>query len=214
MSAARTSIQALLTRYANERLLYRLATSSHGSRFVLKGAALFSLWTGAPHRATRDIDLLGFGDPSVENLRSVFADILALEVEEDGVRFDGDSLDVGPIREDQEYGGVRLFACPSVTMASTFAFEGELLVRAIAATFARRGTPLPSGLPVALTPEFTDDLTKNTQWGAFLRKSGAASPGDLREVAAAIARFVVEPLAAAAAAAEFPKSWAPGGPWT
>lgn len=31
-----------LLRYANERLLYRLASSSHGLRFVLKGAALFT----------------------------------------------------------------------------------------------------------------------------------------------------------------------------
>jgi hypothetical protein len=31
---------------------------------LLNGAALFTLWTGKPHRATRDLDLLGFGDPS------------------------------------------------------------------------------------------------------------------------------------------------------
>jgi hypothetical protein len=40
--------QLLLLRYANERLLYRLAVSPHASRFVLKGAALFTLWTGSP----------------------------------------------------------------------------------------------------------------------------------------------------------------------
>ena len=38
--------QLVLTRYVNERLLYRLAASPHGSRFVLKGAALFTVWTG------------------------------------------------------------------------------------------------------------------------------------------------------------------------
>ena len=53
--------QLMLTRYANERLLFRLATSSHAEQFVLKGASLFTLWTGSPHRATRDLDLLGFG---------------------------------------------------------------------------------------------------------------------------------------------------------
>ena len=42
--------------------LYRLAKSPHGARFVLKGATLFTVWTGQPHRATRDVDLLGFGD--------------------------------------------------------------------------------------------------------------------------------------------------------
>jgi predicted nucleotidyltransferase component of viral defense system len=99
--------QLLLTRYANERLLYRLGKSHHGSRFVLKGAALFTLWTGKPHRATRDVDLLGFGDPSVPHVRSVLTEVLSLDVGDDGVAFDVGSLEVGPIREEQEYGGVR-----------------------------------------------------------------------------------------------------------
>ena len=47
--------QLVLTRYANERLLFRLGSSRHAPRFVLKGAALFTLWTGRPHRATRDL---------------------------------------------------------------------------------------------------------------------------------------------------------------
>lgn len=38
--------QLLLTRYMNERLLYRLAQSPHAQRFLLKGAMLFALWTG------------------------------------------------------------------------------------------------------------------------------------------------------------------------
>lgn len=77
--------QLLLLRYANERLLYRLAVSPYASRFVLKGAALFTLWTGAPHRATRDIDLLGSGDPSEAHLRKVMLDVIAQAVEDDGV---------------------------------------------------------------------------------------------------------------------------------
>ncbi len=56
--------QLVLTRYVNERLLYRLAASPHGSRFVLKGAALFTVWTGEAHRATRDVDLLGLVIPA------------------------------------------------------------------------------------------------------------------------------------------------------
>jgi hypothetical protein len=109
--------QLLLTRYANERLLYRLASSEHGSHFVLKGAALFTLWTGAPHRATRHVDLLGFGDPSEDQIRSVFADVLAVEVDNDGVRFDASTLAVGPIREEQEYGGVRVLLAGQVSGA-------------------------------------------------------------------------------------------------
>jgi len=53
----------ILTRYGLERLLFRLA-SSHRDQFVLKGAMLFPLWSGSPHRATHDMDLLAFGPPN------------------------------------------------------------------------------------------------------------------------------------------------------
>jgi predicted nucleotidyltransferase component of viral defense system len=109
--------QLVLTRYANERLLFRLASSRHAQWFVLKGAALFTLWTGKPHRATRDLDLLGFGDPGVEHVREVFVEVLALDVAADGVRFDLESIAVGLIREEQEYGGVRVELVARVTNA-------------------------------------------------------------------------------------------------
>jgi hypothetical protein len=54
----------VLTRYAMERLLYRISRSTHESTFILKGAMLFTVWSGHPHRATKDIDLLGkLGSP-------------------------------------------------------------------------------------------------------------------------------------------------------
>lgn len=53
----------VLIRYALERLLYRLSQTSHQSRFVLKGAMLFQIWSGQIHRPTRDLDLLGQGSP-------------------------------------------------------------------------------------------------------------------------------------------------------
>lgn len=49
----------VLTRYGLERLLYRLSRSRFADQFMLKGAMLFSLWSDDPHRATRDVDLLG-----------------------------------------------------------------------------------------------------------------------------------------------------------
>jgi hypothetical protein len=55
--------QLLLTRYVTEWFLYRLSKSRHADQLVPKSAALFALWTGRPHRATRDPDLLGLGDP-------------------------------------------------------------------------------------------------------------------------------------------------------
>jgi hypothetical protein len=71
----------------------------------------------ASHRATRDVDLLGVGDPSVDRIRDIFAELIALKVADDGVVFDVGSLVVGPIREDQEYGGVRVEMAARVTAA-------------------------------------------------------------------------------------------------
>jgi len=50
--------ELLLTRYALERLLYRLSLSQYRNRFVLKGAMLVTTWFEDPHRPTRDLDLL------------------------------------------------------------------------------------------------------------------------------------------------------------
>ena len=61
----------LLTKYSLERLLYRLSLSPHREGFVLKGALLFDLWTDRPHRSTRDLDLLGHGDASLERYRKI-----------------------------------------------------------------------------------------------------------------------------------------------
>ena len=60
--AERSDFQILLTRYALERLLYRLSVSPHRDRFILKGAMLFVTWVTDPFRPTRDLDLLGHGD--------------------------------------------------------------------------------------------------------------------------------------------------------
>jgi predicted nucleotidyltransferase component of viral defense system len=101
--------QLVLTRFASERLLYRLYQSKHAERFVLKGALLFALWTGRMLRPTRDVDLLGFGDPGADELAAVFRDVCRLEPEQpDGLRFDVDSVTAEPIREDQEYEGIRI----------------------------------------------------------------------------------------------------------
>lgn len=99
--------QLVLTRYANERLLYRLAESAHADRFVLKGAVLLMTWFDEPFRGTRDIDLLGHGDPEPEAVLDVFRDIFAREAD-DGVRFDAKAAQIGRIRDDTEYGGLRI----------------------------------------------------------------------------------------------------------
>jgi predicted nucleotidyltransferase component of viral defense system len=100
--------QLVLTRYVIERLLYRLSRSEHGSQFVLKGAMLFRLWADQPHRPTRDLDLLGKGEPSLEALSRIFRDVCGHLVEDDGLSYDPNSVTAERIKEDQEYEGVRV----------------------------------------------------------------------------------------------------------
>lgn len=98
----------ILTQFAIERLLYRLSQSSAANKFVLKGATLFLTWTGKLHRPTQDLDLLGYGDGSVDTLRTIFMEICTLSVEADGLRFDASTITVSEIREGMEYGGLRI----------------------------------------------------------------------------------------------------------
>jgi len=100
-------MELLLTRYALERLLHRLSLSPHRDRFVLKGAMLLATWFDEPHRATRDVDLLGFGDPTHDALLATFREVMAIGAD-DGVTFDIGALRIEPIREELEYGGSRL----------------------------------------------------------------------------------------------------------
>lgn len=100
--------QLTLIYYALERLMYRLSRSRHHDRFVLKGAMLFSVWSEAPHRATRDLDLLGRGDNAVSALEQTFREICQTPVDDDGLEFIVDSIAGEEIRDREEYEGVRL----------------------------------------------------------------------------------------------------------
>ncbi len=97
----------LLTRFAIERLLYRLSVSPHAGNFVLKGALLFALWYDTPHRPTKDADLLGFGADDADTLRTTFNSVCAIDAD-DGVRYDTVSMRIAPIRDDNIYGGLRI----------------------------------------------------------------------------------------------------------
>ena len=68
----------VLTRYALERLLVRLASSKHKDTFILKGAMLFRVWSPKVHRPTKDLDLLGLGAPDEARLALVFAEIASV----------------------------------------------------------------------------------------------------------------------------------------
>jgi hypothetical protein len=98
-------------------------------------------------------------------------------------------------------------------LAQNFDFDGDLLSRAIRATFERRKTPLPTTLPFALTEAFTDDATKKTQWSGFVRKAGVNDAGSLPDTVAAVAVFAEKPLLAAARRTAFAATWHAPGPW-
>jgi predicted nucleotidyltransferase component of viral defense system len=97
----------LLTRYTLERLLYRLSTSRQRERFVLKGAMLIACWVNDPYRPTRDLDLLGFGNSDPDEVIAAFREICAVKAD-DAVSFDIDGIAVDRIRDEAEYGGLRI----------------------------------------------------------------------------------------------------------
>jgi predicted nucleotidyltransferase component of viral defense system len=259
------SFDLVLTRFALERLLFRLSQSRYADRFVLKGAMLLMSWFEEPHRGTRDLDLLGFGDPSPEAMLPTFREILA-QGADDGVVFDAAMLRVERIREELEYGGLRLRTIASIAgvrinltidigfgdalepgaelidypvmldlpaprlrayaretviaekfqamvalgradsrmkdfydiwiLSRSFTFEDDRLARAIAATFARRETEIPTDLPDALSPAFAADDQKRSQWRAFV-EDVALDPGKLAEVVNELATFLMAHAASA-----------------
>jgi len=97
----------LLTRYTLERLLYRLSRSKHRNRFALKGAMLLASTMDDPHRPTRDLDLLGLGDPDPARMIAVFREICSVDAD-DAVIFDIPGITVDRIRDEAEYGGLRI----------------------------------------------------------------------------------------------------------
>ncbi len=268
----------LLVRFTLERLLYRLSISKHREQFVLKGAMLFALWEPEMHRATRDLDLLGFGRSTPERLADIFRELCNLEVEADGVDFDPRSVRCEDIRAQDEYAGIRVklratvgkavvplqvdvgfgdalpvppeeitfpvmlgMAAPKLRaysretvvaekleaivklgmlnsrfkdyfdlhyLAQKFPFDGALLVKSIAGTFARRGTAFPEGLPAGLTPMFGTDPAKIRGWQAFWRKTGpkAAAP-TLEAVIQLLIEFLEPPLDAAAKGKPLTATW-------
>lgn len=275
----------LLTQYGLERLLYRLSVSRHREALVLKGALLLQLWIADMYRPTRDLDLLGVGEGSVERYRKLFAELCGQKVEDDGLTFLPDTIRVEKIRDDEEYEGVRVllearlanarislqidvgfgdvitpaateveyptllpFPAPKLraypkesvvaekfeamvklgmansrmkdfydlwVLARQFEFRGAPLAAAFRATFARRGTGLPSSKPVALTTEFSASSGKQTQWQAFLRKSGLESDASLGDVVRVLDEFLMPVVEASKDKdkEQIPYRWNAGGPW-
>lgn len=281
--AEKLDFNLLLTRYALERILYRLSISDQHGQFLLKGALLFDLWFDLPHRPTHDADLLGFGSTEIPHLENLFRQISQI-VSDDGILFQADSVKAAEIRKEANYAGVRVTMiglvdgarCPvqidigfgdAVTpapenvqypvildgmpqpqlrvyprctvvaekleamvklgilnsrmkdyfdlwvLARHSDFDGAVLAQAIGATFERRGTAVPSGLPLGLTDEFGLDEQKTRQWQAFLRKN-TLEPMPLGTVIAALCEFLLPVLAALSAGEGFDQHWRAGAGWS
>ena len=260
-AAEKRPFDEVLTYYAMERFLYRLSMTAHRDRFVLKGALMLPLWGTKIARATRDIDLLGQGNPTPAEIAAVIADCVAAEVPPDGLVFDASSIETGEIRESERYGGIRatfqatlerarikmqvdvglgdavtpavveitypalleqpapvLVGYPVETaiaekleavvdlglansrmkdffdlwiLLGSLELDGDAVTKAVRATFARRGTPIPVDAPIGLTPEFAIDSNKQKQWAAFVRRVRLTEAPDLSEVIRRIESFAM-----------------------
>lgn len=93
-------------------------------------------------------------------------------------------------------------------IAGTSALEGSILVEALRATFARRGTALPASVPIALTSEFAADAAKSRQWDAFVRKAQLQADG-LADAVSLIDALLSRPTQAAVKGEAFDSKWNP-----
>ena len=69
---------------------------------------MFIAWNTSLSRPTKDIDLLGRINNSVEEIVAAVMDVCAQDVESDGMSFDTDTISAMRITEDTDYEGVRV----------------------------------------------------------------------------------------------------------
>jgi predicted nucleotidyltransferase component of viral defense system len=98
-------------------------------------------------------------------------------------------------------------------LAQRFEFESSTLAAAIQSTFKTRRTALPRSSPLALRTEFYELPTKQTQWGAFLRKSGLKADSSLKEIIEVIRELLMPLVDGVLNGNEENQVWQPGGPW-
>jgi Nucleotidyl transferase AbiEii toxin, Type IV TA system len=86
--------------------------------------------------------------------------------------------------------------------------RGGTLAAAIAATFARRQTALPTERPLALTKGFSGDAAKLRQWQAFLHKNRIEADS-LGDTVALLDDLLWPPTQVAAAGSQATATWRP-----
>jgi len=276
--------QRVLGRYAIERFLYRLGRSPYRDKFALKGAALFTLWTGHTHRPTKDLDLLGRGSSIIGEVEQTIRAICEIQ-EEDGLVFDSESVEGTKIKDDDEYDGVRIklhaelagaripmqidigfgdavypepelasfpvllpMEAPLIRaypreasiaekfhamvvldirnsrmkdfydiwfMANTWTFDMASLCNAILASFERRRSAIPTGIPLALKDDFLNDPRKKQQWIAFVSRLNPADKApSLEEVGAILRTFLLPCISDDSLTKAEIRSWTPNQGWS
>ncbi len=100
-----------------------------------------------------------------------------------------------------------------LTISLEYEFDGVLLRDAISATFNRRKTEFPSGIPDGLNTELMLTQNKKTQWDAFIKRSGLETNQEFGEVISKLCDFLIPPLNAAALQKAFQRKWASDGKW-
>ena len=98
-------------------------------------------------------------------------------------------------------------------LAQRFEFESAALPRAIQATFETRHTALPLSLPLGLQKDFYELPTKQTQWRAFLQKSGLNAETSLQNVIQVVAEFVMPVVDKILKEDRRKELWREGGGW-
>ena len=99
----------MLTRYVQERMLYRLSQSKYKDQFLLKGGALLYAYNQFKSRPTIDIDFLAKSlSNDKEHIKTVFNKILSIQSDDDALTFDLQNIMVDDIMEGKNYLGVRL----------------------------------------------------------------------------------------------------------
>ena len=81
-------------------------------------------------------------------------------------------------------------------ISQVFEVDRWRLAGAITATFARRGTAIPDGVPDGLSLAFAEDALKRQQWESFKRDL-EVDPGPLDGVVRALEAFLMSAAAAA-----------------
>lgn len=101
------SPQSVMQIYMLERLLERISKSKYKDNFILKGGMLISSIIGIDSRSTMDMDttIKGFR-LDIETLTKILKEVFEIDV---GDNIEFKILKVENIREDDDYGGMRVY---------------------------------------------------------------------------------------------------------